>query len=69
MSKSNNWIIFKENSANSVEIIDKDVYLRLRENNLGDQTKLKKNERKKGIIYFSVNQKIHIDEQWKSQEH
>ena len=34
-------------------MIDKDAYLKLRENNLDDQAKLKKkNERKKGIIYF-----------------
>ena len=43
-------------------IIDKDAYLKLRENNLDDQAKLKKEWKEKRNYIFSVNQKKHIDE-------
>lgn len=33
-------------------MIDKDAYLKLRENNLDDQAKLKKKWKEKRIIYF-----------------
>ena len=40
-------------------MIDKDAYLKLRENNLDDQAKLKKNERKKELYIFCKSKETH----------
>ena len=67
LSANCNWVIQKADKGNSVELVEKNVYIRHIEKVL-DGTKIEKVKIKKGILNFSINHERRTNNYLKSLE-
>ena len=66
LSKNTNLVIQKSDKANSVVVLDEDIYIKHMESLLSNKAKFEKVATKKGLLNFTVNHEKRINEYLKS---